>query len=217
MRPEIGSKIGTRDLSIRRVFDGDSQFRTGLDGTPENRMHMGVVIPQLRNQCSNVGDFLSEIVHPKSMGFIPVFGKLNPDGIQSLDVDPYVMVKEANPYQANFKQAVKDLRLSRGITLKDVAGLLGLDLDTLHDYLYKPHSRPGRDPLKKLCALTGRPMSHFDDDPGAPPEGATEDSSEMDRFMLRVMGSDLSKLTDSQKQNALEVWRAIIRGYESPK
>jgi len=125
------------------------------------------------------------------------------------------MEKEINPYQANFKQAVKDLRLSRGITLQVVANLLELDINTLHDYLYKPHSRPGRDPLKLLAGLTGRPMTDFDDDPGAPPEGATEDSSEMDRFMLRVMGKDLSKLTEKQKRNALDQWNVMMRGYES--
>jgi transcriptional regulator with XRE-family HTH domain len=151
------------------------------------------------------------------MGSNPALGKQFPPRIQSQDVDYFPMAKEINPYQANFKQAVKDLRLSRGITLQAVADMLGLDLDTLHDYLYKPHSRPGRDPLKLLSGLTGRPMSDFDDDPGAPPEGVTDDSSEMDRFMLRTMGKDLNKLTDTQKRNALEQWNAMMRGYESSK
>ena len=127
------------------------------------------------------------------------------------------MAQDVYPYRPNFKQAVKSLRTSRRIPLAEVANLLGLGLDTLHDYLYKKHSRPGRLPLQELARLTGRPMADFDDDPGAPPPGATPDSSEIDRFMLRAMGSDLSKLTEKQKQNAFEAWRAIVRGYESPK
>ena len=217
MRPEIGTQLRPGDLPVGGGLDGDGQFRAGGRSAPEHGVNVGVVLVHCPGEGGDVGDLRTEIGHGESMVSNTASGKLYPPGIQSRFPNAFEMSDDVYPYRPNFKQAVKEVRVKRGIPLAEVAALLGLAQDTLHDYLYKKHMRPGRLPLQELSRLSGRPMADFDDDPGAPPVGTNPESSEIDRFMLRVMGSDISKLTESQKQAAFEAWRAIVRGYESPK
>ncbi|MCE5282535.1 MAG: helix-turn-helix transcriptional regulator, partial [Deltaproteobacteria bacterium] len=132
-------------------------------------MDVGIVLSDRDGQFCNVGDPISEVGHAGSMGFYTAFRKQSPYGIQSPNADAFHMVDDCYPFRENFQDAVRWLRKSRKIQLADVAKLLGISLDTLHDYLYKRKNRPGRDPLKILSRETGRPMADFDDDPGAPP------------------------------------------------
>ena len=80
------------------------------------------------------------------MGLFPLVCNPFPYGDQSQDVGSFLMSKDVYPYRPNFKAAVKKLRDDRGMSLAQVAEVMGIELTTLHDYLYKHLHRPGRDP-----------------------------------------------------------------------
>ena len=117
------------------------------------------------------------------------------------------------PQLDKFKARLSEYQRASGKTQAQVAAELDTTYGTLRFWLSgtRPPSLPT---LQRASALFGCTVTEFLDDPGAPPDGATEDSSEVDRFMLRIIGTDLSKLTDREKQAAFEAWRSIIRGYE---
>lgn len=112
------------------------------------------------------------------------------------------------PQQPHFMEAAKNLMEAKGWSLDDLANELGYSPGTLHQYMYNREKRPDAfGLLVPFCALAGRDITEFIDNPAA------EGGSEVGRFMAKAMGSDLSKLTDAQKQAAFDAWRAIVRGY----
>jgi transcriptional regulator with XRE-family HTH domain len=101
------------------------------------------------------------------------------------------------------------------MTQDGVAEALGTSTGTLRGWLYNRKRKPSLETLQKAAALFGCSITEFLDDPGAPPPGAAADASEFDRFMLRVMGSDLEALTDEQKVAAFEAWKATMKAFRA--
>lgn len=117
------------------------------------------------------------------------------------------------PQRTSIQAAVLAYRRKHGLNPERMADLLGVGHSYLHNLLYDKRVWPSLDIAQKLSEILGLRLGEVVDDPGASVEGAPEGASEVDRFMLKAMGSDLTKLTDTQKQAAMEAWRAIIRGY----
>lgn len=113
--------------------------------------------------------------------------------------------------QDHFRQVCLDLMRERNLTKAELAEMFGIKEGSLHQYMYNSDKRPSLDVLQTVGRVTNRSITEFVDDPGA------EGDSELVRFMSRVMGSDLSKMTDQQMRAAFDAWRAIVRGYEPPK
>jgi transcriptional regulator with XRE-family HTH domain len=151
------------------------------------------------------------------MGIPTRQSKGNPSGIFPAKAYHLGMIKPQTnwAYHPSFCEAVRELRLKHGITLSESAKKLGLELATLHDYLYKKHMRPGRQPLKLLCMETGRRMADFGEDPTYTPEGATPAMPEAQKYILHVIGKDLGRLTELQRQNVFDAWRAMVRSLEN--
>lgn len=125
-------------------------------------------------------------------------------------MDPY-------PYRHNFKTAVKELRLEKKITLAAVADMLGLELPSLHDYLYRPLNRPGREVLQRLSKLTGRSVTEFDDDPGANnieglAKGDLREISPAKRAVMNMLFQRLKPedVTDDMAMAYLKIMEAAI-------
>ncbi len=118
------------------------------------------------------------------------------------------------PQRPAIQRAVLAFRKERGLSPEQMAGILEVAPSYLHNLLYDKRVWPSLEVAQKLAEILGMKLGDVVDDPGAEITGATAASSDLDRFMLRTMGSNLSKLTDAQKQAAFEAWNAIIRGYE---
>jgi transcriptional regulator with XRE-family HTH domain len=118
------------------------------------------------------------------------------------------------PQRPVVQRSVLAYRKERGLAPEQMAEILGVAPSYLHNLLYDKRVWPSLDVAQKLAEVLGMKLGDVVDDPGAEITGATPASSDLDRFMLRTMGSNLSKLTDAQKQAAFEAWNAIIRGYE---
>jgi len=121
------------------------------------------------------------------------------------------------PQRKRYRELLKKYLKETGKTQEEVAQELELSLDHFRNCMYRPEKRLGIDALSKSAGMFGCSVAEFVDDPAGDPTSIGVETTEIDRFMLRVMGSDLSKLTEAQKQAAFEAWRAIVRGYDPPK
>lgn len=116
------------------------------------------------------------------------------------------------PQRKLFRDQVNAFRKANGLSRPEVAQRLGIDDGSLHSLMYDKSRGYSLDLLKRAAALFGCSLHEWIDDPGgAPPEMA--EASELDRFMARTMGSDISKMTPEQKMAAFEAWKAIARGF----
>jgi transcriptional regulator with XRE-family HTH domain len=162
------------------------------------------------------GEFVADVCHALKTTFatniVKPVGGYSPNGQTDHPVSMDVW-----PQRAAFREALADYQDKTGMTQQEAAMAGGITLFGLRQILYQKTRKPSAKTIKAFAALFGRSITDFMDDPGAPPEGASSESSDMERFMLRTMGSDLGKLTDAQKQSAFEAWRAIVRGYVPPK
>ena len=134
--------------------------------------------------------------------------------IDSMSVLNDVVGMNSWPQRPAIKSLVLTYRKARGLTPEQMAEILGVSPSYLHNVLYDKRVWPSLEVAQKLSEVLGVKLGDVVDDPGAEIVGATATSSDLERFMLRTMGSNLSKLTDAQKQAAFEAWNAIIRGYE---
>lgn len=115
-----------------------------------------------------------------------------------------------------FKKELKNYQARTSSTRVQAAKALETTPGNLKFWLSGVRS-PKRENLQKAAALFGCSVTKFMDDPGADIPGATTDSSEVDRYMLEVMGTEMSRLSEPQKQAAFDAWRAIVRGFESSR
>lgn len=113
--------------------------------------------------------------------------------------------------QEHFRQVCLDHMRDHDLTKAELAEQFGIKEGSLHQYMYNADKRPSLDVLQAVGRVTMRSITEFVDDPGA--EGDTE----IIRFLTRTMGTDLSRMSETQMRNAFEVWRATVRGYETPK
>jgi len=121
------------------------------------------------------------------------------------------------PQRSRFKEAVLSYRKAKSLSPEQMAELLGIKPSHLHGLLYDKRVGPSLELIEKASRVLGLPLFELANDGSLEISGAEKDASDMERFMLRMMGHDLSKLTETQKQSAFEAWRAIVRAYESPK
>lgn len=117
------------------------------------------------------------------------------------------------PQRPVFKAAVLAYRKAHNLTPEEMADALCVKPSYLHNLLYDKRVWPSLEIIQKSAEVLGLSITELTDDPGADIAGAPEGASEVDRFILKAMGSNLTKLTDVQKQAAHEAWSAIIRGY----
>lgn len=117
------------------------------------------------------------------------------------------------PQRPFIQAAVLAYRKAHKLNPEQMAEILDVGPSYLHNLLYDKRVWPSLEAAQKLAEVLGLKLGEVVDDPGASIDGLPEESTAVDRFMLKTMGSDLTKLTDAQKQSAMEAWRAIIRGY----
>lgn len=120
------------------------------------------------------------------------------------------------PQRIAFRAAMEDYQAREGLKRAQVATKLGVGLGTLNN-AYRPEARIGIDVLVRAAGLFGVSVATFLDDAGAPPPGASGESTEIDRFLLRLIGDDLASMSDDQKQAAFGVWRAAVAAYKLEK
>lgn len=116
--------------------------------------------------------------------------------------------------QPSLKKAIRDYQKRSGKTQAQVAEELGTSLGVLRQWLNNKTRRPELASLQRISALTGVSVTEFIDDPAQP--GTSPALGEMDRMFVRLVETDVTKLTDRQKLSLYESWSAILRGYEKP-
>ena len=121
------------------------------------------------------------------------------------------------PQRSKFKEAVLSYRKAKGISPEQMADILGIKQSHLHGLLYDKQVGPSKELIETASKILNLPLYELANDGSLEISGADPNASDMERFMLRVMGADLTKLTETQKQSAFEAWRAIVRAYEQPK
>jgi transcriptional regulator with XRE-family HTH domain len=121
------------------------------------------------------------------------------------------------PQRENFKAKVKEVGEALGMTHQEISTSLGISLEYLRSLLYRKNTRPDWDLAVRMSQSWHCDVTEFIDNPGGePPAGLDKkefrEGPEEDRVYLRAMGHDLAKLTPEQKRNAIEAWRAVVRG-----
>ena len=121
------------------------------------------------------------------------------------------------PQRSFARDKVLEYRKAKGLAPEQFAEMLGVRPSHLHGLLYDKRTHPTLEFIQKLASILSLSISELADDPGGdPPPGITPEdyraASEEDRVYLRAMGSDLGRLTPDQKRNAVEAWKALVRG-----
>jgi len=121
------------------------------------------------------------------------------------------------PQRDNLKAKVKEVGDALHLTHQQIAESLGISTEYLRSLLYRKNTRPDWDLAVRMSQNWNCDVTEFIDNPGGePPQGIPKekyrDGSPENRAYLRAMGNDLDKLTPEQRINALEAWRAVIRG-----
>lgn len=117
------------------------------------------------------------------------------------------------PQRERFRELFDAWKKAEGLTTAEATSHLGVTEGTLKAILYRKTYKPGLEILQQAAGLFGCSITELVDDPGANVAG--EDVSQMrpeDRAFLRAIGSDLSKLTPQQVENAKAAWKAIVKG-----
>ena len=178
--------------------------------------NLGKVRPAYAKPSRQVGDRCLEGVRMPCHGISVVCDTIKSRGneiapmsfpFDSMGMNPW-------PQRPVIQAAVLAYRKEHKLSPEQMAEILGVGPSYLHNVLYDKRVWPSLEVAQKLSEVLGLKLGDVVDDPGAEIPGSTTASSDLDRFMLRTMGSNLSKLTDTQKQAAFEAWNAIIRGYE---
>ena len=201
----VGASSGFLDLK--------RQIPRGLGGAVQNLGEMGAPYSKPKGQIS---DCFIEGVRMPCHAFSVVCDtiKSRTNEIASMSVPFDSMGMNPWPQRPVIQAAVLAYRKEHKLSPEQMAEVLGVGPSYLHNVLYDKRVWPSLEVAQKLSEILGLKLGDVVDDPGAEIPGSTTASSDLDRFMLRTMGSNLSKLTDTQKQAAFEAWNAIIRGYE---
>lgn len=209
-------ELSPDDASTREPFNPLRQaWRRGCAVQEHlDRPHLGDTKSVSETLVRHLGE-PSAVIHVPSVNQPFTLSRVRADLLQGHPVQTWDM-DDRWPQRRRFKALMDEWRKRQGLTIAETAGQLGLTYNTLRQYTSpaRRDTKPSIELLQKATTLFGCSLTEFVDDPGAPPDGAAPDSSEVDRFMLRIIGIDLSKLTDREKQAAFEAWRSIIRGYE---
>ena len=205
---------GSPQDAIAGGFKRHGQFRSRPTVTSKDVVEVGGGCP------SSAGDFINGLPGGEKAFFEAHTTKCNSRMLPSqVAYSPCMSLYLAQnpamkwPQLDKFKARLSEYQRASGKTQAQVAAELDTTYGTLRFWLSGTRS-PSLPTLQRASALFGCSVTEFVDDPGAPPAGATVESSEIDRFMLRIIGEDLTKLTDREKQAAFEAWRSILRGYE---
>jgi transcriptional regulator with XRE-family HTH domain len=117
------------------------------------------------------------------------------------------------PQREQFRLRFDAWKKARQLTTAEASGTLQVTEGTLKALLYRKTYKPGLEILQRAAAVFGCSVSEFIDDPGASAGGV--DVAELrpeDRAFMRAIGSDLTKLTPQQVENAKAAWKAIVKG-----
>ena len=206
-------KIDSPNGASGRLLDLEGKQPRRPRRSVQNLRQVG---PSHTKASRQVGDRFLEGVrmpcHGLSVVCDPIKSRTNEIAPMSVPFDSMGM----NPWPQRpvIQAAVLAYRKEHKLSPEQMAEVLGVGPSYLHNVLYDKRVWPSLEVAQKLSEILGLKVGDVVDDPGAEIPGSTTASSDLDRFMLRTMGSNLSKLTDTQKQAAFEAWNAIIRGYE---
>ena len=123
------------------------------------------------------------------------------------------------PQRSQFKVRLDEWRLERDLTVRQAAAALGLTYNTLRQYTSpsRRDTKPSIELLQAAATLFNCRLTEFVDDPGEAIPGATSGASEVDRFVLRMIGHDLETLTEAETEAAFTAWKAVVTALRAGK
>ena len=210
-------KLSPLDVPFGGYFNALRQSNRRLLFPGQHAPHPGIGITS--DFCLDVGDGSiepgSEVTHTGSMYSPNIQCKGRLYSFQEQSADSGYM--DRWPQRENFKAKVKEVGEALNLTHQEISDTLGIGIDYLRSLLYRKNTRPEWDLAVKMSQVWHCDITEFIDNPGGePPPGIDEknyrEGSPEDRVYLRAMGTDLSKLTPEQKRNAVDAWRAVVRG-----
>ena len=214
-------------LEVKELSPLDGPIRRGFN--PLRKSHRWLLFPGKNSPDPGIGvasdlgldlsngsvEPASKVAHEPSMYSTNIQCKGRHYSFLKHSADPEDM--DRWPQRENFKAKVKEVGEALNLTHQEIADTLGIGIDYLRSLLYRKNTRPEWDLAVKMSQVWHCDITEFIDNPGGePPPGIDEkdfrEGSPEDRVYLRAMGSDLSKLTPEQKRNAIDAWRAVVRG-----
>lgn len=211
-----GQQIPGQDLPSGGLFDLEGQNTRRSGGSIQNLGEMSAAHSEPDGQG---GHGFREGVRMLGHGSSVVSHTIKSSG-NDMDPNPFFNDPEFMtiwPQRSKFKEAVLSYRKAKGISPEQMADMLGIKPSHLHGLLYDKRVGPSKELIETASKILNLPLYELANDGSLEISGAEPNASDMERFMLRVMGADLTKLTETQKQSAFEAWRAIVRAYEQPK
>lgn len=207
----LADKVLSQNLSPSGLFNAESQHPRRASRAIKD---LGKVRPTHAKMGSQISDGFLEGMRVSSHETSVVCDTIKSRGNEIVHIPiPIDSIGMSTwPQRPIIQKAILAYRKERGLSPEQMAEILEVGSSYLHNLLYDKRVWPSLEVAQKLSRSLGLKLGEVVDDPGALVEGSAPDHSGFDKFMLKTMGTDLSKMTESQKQAGFQVWKAFSDG-----